>query len=97
MLKPYFFSRNSRTLMILLGLTMISWVLALSPPSAAIDSNQLARNLSGAGVLLLTFAKVRMVIQNFMEVRDAPLPLRFASDAWLFAALGTLLICFVGQ
>lgn len=34
-------------------------------------------------VLAMAFIKIRLVIQDFMEVRTAPLWLRFATELWL--------------
>jgi Prokaryotic Cytochrome C oxidase subunit IV len=38
--------------------------------------------LFGVTILVIAFSKVRIVVREFMEVRDAPLPLRLVLDLW---------------
>jgi Prokaryotic Cytochrome C oxidase subunit IV len=38
--------------------------------------------LFGVTILVIAFTKVRIVVREFMEVRDAPLPLRLVLDLW---------------
>ena len=45
-------------------------------------------------VLVIAFIKVRFVGLEFMELRQAPLPLRLIFELWLILACATLLILY---
>ncbi len=47
------------------------------------------------GLLILAFIKVRFVIQSFMEVRHAPIPLRVIGDLWVFGVCTAVIVVFV--
>jgi Prokaryotic Cytochrome C oxidase subunit IV len=57
----------------LVALTVISLDVAPSLDNKA---------LFAATILIIAFIKVRIVVREFMEVRDAPLPLRLVLDLW---------------
>jgi hypothetical protein len=46
------------------------------------------------GVLLIALIKTRFVIRNFMEVREAPLWLQLACDAWLVLLFALLALFY---
>lgn len=48
-------------------------------------------------VLVIAFAKVWLVMGNFMEVRGAPLALRLLCGAWLLIVLALLLAAYAGS
>ena len=37
-------------------------------------------------LMVIAFVKARLIIRHFMEVKDAPLPLRIAFDIWCLVA-----------
>lgn len=37
-------------------------------------------------LMVIAFVKARLIIRHFMEVKDAPLPLRIAFDIWCILA-----------
>lgn len=90
-MKAYFYSRNTVVLIILVGLTLTSWYFGLEPATAGSGVQW-----SGIAMLILAFIKVRLVIQNFMEVRDAPLPLKLSCDAWVIGALVAVCCTYAG-
>jgi hypothetical protein len=47
-----------------------------------------------AVILVVTFAKVRLVGREFMELRDAPAPMLWAFQSWVVAVCGVLLALF---
>jgi hypothetical protein len=47
--------------------------------------------LNGIAILIVAFAKVRLVAQDFMEVRHAPKGLQIAADLWI-GGVCTLLV-----
>ena len=67
-------------------LTGISWVLSDgSGPTAGAGITYVA-----IGLFVLAFFKVRLVIMYFMEVLEAPRPLRYLFEVWvlgIFAAV----------
>jgi Prokaryotic Cytochrome C oxidase subunit IV len=68
-------------------ITVISWWLGpahhTGPPAASTGVT--------VAVLALGFIKARLIIRYFMEVRTAPLWLRFSTDVWLVALWGGVL------
>lgn len=57
--------------------------------------NLLVPELATVFILLVSFIKIRLVIYYFMEVKNAPLPLKIALDVWcvsVFAILVSLLV-----
>jgi Prokaryotic Cytochrome C oxidase subunit IV len=61
----------------LVGVTLVSW------QSAHGVSWLHDHRFAIAGILVLAFIKVRIVILDFMEVRHAPIGLRLALEAWV--------------
>jgi heme/copper-type cytochrome/quinol oxidase subunit 4 len=68
--------------LLLVILTGISWLLG-SRPAGIIT----APHLAGLALLAVAFFKARLVILYFMEVSDAPRPLRIIMEAWVVVAL----------
>jgi len=46
-------------------------------------------------MILIAAFKIRLVLQQFMELRSAPLPWRVASDIWLLASTGAIVIIYL--
>jgi hypothetical protein len=70
------------------GLTVLTWWLGSRQ-----DVSQAGAFIT-YGVLLIAFIKTRLVIRNFMEVRDAPLWLQLSCDAWLVALFAMLTLFY---
>ncbi len=49
---------------------------------------------AGVMVLAIAFLKIRFVIQDFMELRHAPLGMRVAGEAWVIGVGGTLIALY---
>ena len=89
---------------ILGGLATPIWLLLVAATAASwlLGTEQLfgvtaeAVRASGISVLLLAFAKVRLVVRYFMEVRHAPLMLKLILDGWIVIVCGTLLGLYLG-
>lgn len=70
---------------LLFGATCLSWFLG---------SNTASNAAFGAmGIIVIALIKIRFVIMNFMEIRDAPPPWRWIFEAWLLMT-GTAMIAF---
>ena len=72
---------------VLSGLTVLGWALAhLRGGDDRIASGPLT-----VAVLAIAGVKARLILQEYMEVRGAPRPLRLLADGWL-AVLFVLLV-----
>jgi hypothetical protein len=61
---------------ILLGITLLSWVLS---HTLALESQML-----GIALILLAFLKVRLIIVHYMETKIAIPAIKIAFDVWVF-------------
>lgn len=77
MIERLFIGRQTLVWAGLIVVTAISWALGHE-----IGSPELANAI----IVVLSFLKVRFVIRDFMEVREAPLWLRLVIDVWVVAA-----------
>jgi hypothetical protein len=64
--------------------TLLSWWLGT-------DHGTSNHQVATVGVMLVAFAKVRFVGMHFMDLRDAPIPLRLIFDAYVLI-VGTAII-----
>ena len=71
----------------LVMMTILSWYLSLDL-EATIDN---AHKHTTTGIFLLAFFKVRLVIIHFMELGEAPLPLRALFEAWVLIVCSLLI------
>jgi hypothetical protein len=73
------------------AITIVSWFLAPAHHAEPVT----ASTAITAAVLMLALVKSRLIIQEFMEVRTAPLWLRLATDGWLAALFGAIVVIYV--
>jgi len=67
---------------LMVATSVSTWMLskdAFSPTTAAV------------GVFLIAAFKIRLVMLHFMELRDAPVSVRAALEAWIVIATGVIL------
>jgi heme/copper-type cytochrome/quinol oxidase subunit 4 len=83
---------NSRTLRIQRATAI--WLLLIAITAA---SGWLARGMAvrddrylGVAIVALAFVKIRFVILDFMEIRNAPLKMRQACEAWVIILCATI-------
>ena len=69
-------SRTSLVWALMVGATVLSFELG---HGVGLDDGRIA----GTAILLVTFVKVRFVILEFMEIRDAPRWMRIAGQGWI--------------
>jgi hypothetical protein len=81
------FSRVTFIWLALLAVTILSWEVAHGPSFRDI-------RYVNATIVAIAFAKVRYVILDFMELCDAPLPMRVVSEGWV-AVVGSTLIAML--
>jgi hypothetical protein len=87
--KKVVYQSVSAVWILLVALTVISWTLG--------SSHDVAFGHTGASVLILVVAvvKVRFVGLFFMELRNAPWPLRIAFEVYCVVLIGVLCTMFV--
>ena len=83
-MKALAMTRISLTWFLLVGATLLSFELG---HGAGIPDGRWA----SVAILVITFAKVRFVVRDFMEIRHAPGWLRWLFDAWIFLACSLLI------
>jgi hypothetical protein len=60
-----------------------------------LSNNSVTPEVATVPILLIAALKVRFVIWHFMEVRRAPLALRFICDGWLLAVTAGILTVYL--
>jgi hypothetical protein len=60
-----------------------------------LSNNSVTPEVATVAILLIAALKVRFVIWHFMEVRRAPLALRFICDGWLLAVTAGILTVYL--
>jgi hypothetical protein len=60
-----------------------------------LSNNSVAPEVATVAIMLIAALKVRFVIWHFMEVRRAPLALRFICDGWLLAVSAVILTVYL--
>lgn len=78
-----FFSRTTLIWGLLVAATLLSWEVG---HGAGFDTARAA----GGAILMVTFVKVRFVMLEFMELREAPRWMRVASQAWMVSLAAVL-------
>ena len=74
--------------LILAGVTVFSWWLGTDHGNGSAVP---AHADITTGVILLSLVKVRLILFHFMEVREAPWPLKRICDAWI-VVVGAVLV-----
>ncbi len=83
-----FRTRITAVWILLVGATLFSWTVGHGLGFS--DAR-----MAGSAILVVTFAKVRFVMLDFMEMRHAPRGLRIAAEAWVVAIAIVLLVLFL--
>ncbi len=87
-MKDFLLSRTTLVWGLLVGATLLSWELG---HGGGFESVRLA----GAAIFVITFIKVRFVILDFMELRDAPRWMRMVGEGWIVLICSVLIALFV--
>ena len=72
--------KETLVFVLLVMFTFGSWYVSLFS-----ENNASTGSVGGVIVLLFAFFKVRMVVQYFMEVREAVFALKLITDIWIVA------------
>ena len=83
-------SRITYIWLLLMALTFLSWLAG----EGEILSIFLSPGSLMAALMLLAFWKVRLIVINFMELREARLELRLIFEAWMALACGILVLLY---
>ena len=60
-----------------------------------LSKNSVAPEVATVAIMLIAAVKVRLVMSHFMEVRRAPLALRFVCDGWLLTVTGLIVTVYL--
>jgi hypothetical protein len=60
-----------------------------------LSNNSVTPEVATVTIMLIAAFKVRLVMRHFMEVRGAPLALRFVCDGWLLAVTALILTVYL--
>ena len=60
-----------------------------------LSNNSVTPEVATVAIMVIAAVKVRLVMGHFMEVRRAPLALRFVCDGWLLAVTALILTVYV--
>ncbi|MBW2315104.1 MAG: cytochrome C oxidase subunit IV family protein [Deltaproteobacteria bacterium] len=80
-----FYARHTLVWGLLLLLAAISW-------GVSSYSGEILGLEAQTASILLAFAKIRLVLWSFMEVRTSPRPLRALCDGWIVASCAGFLV-----
>lgn len=72
---------------LLVGATVLSWALGHGVGFTGAAAS--------VAILAVTFVKVRFVVQDFMEIRDAPRWMRLGFDGWILLCCALLIGLFL--
>ena len=70
-------------------------MLATCATTWLLSGNSVTPEVATVAILLIAAVKVRLVIRYFMEVRRAPLALRFICDGWLLAVTALIMTVYL--
>jgi hypothetical protein len=60
-----------------------------------LSNNSVTPEVATVTIMLIAAFKMRLVMRHFMEVRRAPLALRFVCDGWLLAVTALILTVYL--
>lgn len=78
--------------------TNVVWLILVVATCATtwwLSKNALTATVSTVLMILIGAVKVRLVIQEFMGLREAPIPWRTVGDIWLLAVTGAILTLYL--
>jgi len=81
-------SRTTLIWLLLIVATGASWAMGHGAGFHSVRDASIA-------VIVVAFIKVRFVILDFMEVRQAPVPMRIAGELWVVVVCAALIILYV--
>ncbi|HEY2089618.1 MAG TPA: cytochrome C oxidase subunit IV family protein [Mycobacterium sp.] len=70
-------------------------MLATCTSTWLLSKNSVTPEVATVAIVLIAAVKVRLVIGYFMEVRRAPLGLRFICDGWLLAVTALIVTVYL--
>lgn len=76
----------------------IVWVVLMVATCAStwfLSKDSFSPTVATVAIMLIAAVKVRLVIMHFMEVRRAPLALRFVCEAWVLAVTALVVVVYL--
>lgn len=87
-MKDLVISRITLIWLLLLGATLLSWEMGHGIGLDEVKHASIA-------IIIVSFVKVRFVMYEFMELREAPLFMRLLTDGWIIATTTVLIALYV--
>ena len=84
------FDRLTITWLLLSGITLLSWRVAVDRAGQAVEVNAAITT----AVIAFALVKARFIMREFMEVRTAPRSIKWLSDLWLVALFVLLVFLY---
>lgn len=78
------------TWLLLSGITLLAWWIGAHHGTGPLKPNAAV----ALGAITITGVKVRMILRDFMDVRNAPARLRYVTDAWLGMFVVAMLLAY---
>jgi cytochrome c oxidase subunit IV len=77
------------------GSVWAALMLATCASTWLLSKNCVTPGVASVAIMLIAAFKVRLVMRHFMEVRRAPLALRFVCDGWLLAVTALIVTVYL--
>lgn len=87
-MKDLVISRITLIWLLLLGATLLSWEMGHGIGLEEVKHASIA-------IIVVSFVKVRFVMYEFMELREAPISMRLLTDGWILATTMVLIVLYL--
>lgn len=76
--------------LVLSAITLIAWWIGAHHGAGPLHPEPAV----GLGAMAITLVKVRVIIREFMDVRHAPVRLKYVTDAWLIVFIIAMIVAY---
>jgi hypothetical protein len=75
---------------VLSAITLLAWWIGAHHGKGSLQPDPVV----GLSAMAITVIKVRVIIREFMDVRHAPVQLKYVTDAWLIVFITAMVIAY---
>jgi len=75
---------------VLCAITLLAWWIGAHHREGSLQPDPVV----GLSAMAITVIKVRVIIREFMDVRHAPVQLKYVTDAWLIVFITAMVIAY---
>lgn len=90
-MKSLLWTKETVAWLVLAGLTGISWFTGNEYAIVSVESYKYIT----MGLLVLAFFKIRLVVMYFMEIGNAPIPLKAIFEVWIAGVCAVMIILYL--